>query len=153
MTELRDLPAPGSDTKYTRLPSTDHSLCHDLPPGRYITVADLDGDDDLDVISAGYDDGRLVWHENADGAGTFASGQDIGVLDSAMSVVAVDLDGDGDVDVVACDYDGGRVVWYENANGSGSFSGAIDIALDVGVYEVKSCENRRQKAQSLHRWV
>ena len=138
-------------------------LCHDFSPARYVTVVDLDGDDDLDVISAGYDDGRLVWYENIDGTGTFSSGQDIGVLDSAQSVVAADVDGDGDMDVVACDYDGGRIVWYENTDGQGTFSAAIDIALDVGVNEVKSREKRgrsgqplREKrgrsGQPLHRW-
>ncbi len=103
----------------------------------YVTAADLDGDDDLDVVSAGYQDGRFVWYENTDGAGTFAAGQDIDLLDSARSVVAADLDGDGDVDLVACDQVGGRIVWYENTDGLGSFSAAIDIALDVGVNEVR----------------
>ena len=99
-------------------------------------AADLDGDGDLDVVSAGYQDGRFVWYENTDGAGTFAAGQDIDLLDSAQSVVAADLDGDGDLDLVACDQVGGRIVWYENTDGLGTFSAAIDIALDVGVSEV-----------------
>ncbi|CAM9203924.1 unnamed protein product, partial [Ectocarpus sp. 8 AP-2014] len=107
-----------------------------------VVTADIDGDGDFDIISASFDgshsdgdfpDGRLIWIENTDGAGTFGDGKAIDSLDSARSVVAVDLDNDGDADLVACDNLGGLVVWYENTDGQGSFSAAIDIALDPGV--------------------
>lgn len=104
---------------------------------RYVAAADLDGDEDIDVVSASYNDGRIVWFENIDGAGTFEGGEVIDdVLASAQSVVAVDLDNDGDTDLVACDRDEGRIVWYENTDGQANFSAAIHIALDVGVNEV-----------------
>lgn len=114
-------------------------VCIFLNPAskRYVTAGDFDGDEDLDVASASLVDGRVVWYENTDGAGTFGPGQDIDVLDSAQSVVAADLDNDGDVDLVACDADGGSIVWYENTDGQGSFSAAILIALDMGVAEVR----------------
>lgn len=105
-------------------------------PHRYVIAVDLDGDEDIDVVSASYFDGRIVWYENTDGAGTFATGVDVGALTSAESVVAADLDNDGDIDLVACDPDGGRIVWYENTDREASFSSAIDIALDIGVKEV-----------------
>lgn len=88
------------------------------------------------MVSASYYDGRIVWYENTDGLGTFASGEDVDVLGGVETVVAVDLDNDGDVDLVACDEDGGRIVWYENTDGRANFSSAIDIALDVGVKQV-----------------
>lgn len=103
---------------------------------RYVATGDLDGDDDLDVVSGSYSDGRVTWYENTDGAGSFAVGQDIDILTSVASVVATDLDSDGDMDIVVCDFDGGRIVWYENTDGQATFSTAIDIAVDVGVYEV-----------------
>eukprot|EP00752_Nemacystus_decipiens_P018612 g16687.t1 len=106
-----------------------------------IVTADFDGDGDLDVVSASFDGlvgfdsgfllGRLILFKN-DGTGSFEEGEDIGLLDSARSVVAVDLDNDEDIDLVACDTSGGRIVWYEN-DGGGGFSAPIDIALDVGV--------------------
>lgn len=102
----------------------------------YAAAADLDGDLDLDVVSVSYLDGRIVWYENTDGAGTFATGKDIHVLDSASSVVAVDLDNDGDMDLVVAEAFGGRIVWFENTDGLASFSTAIDIAVDLGVREV-----------------
>lgn len=66
----------------------------------YVVVADLDGDGDLDLISASFGDGRIVWYENIDGAGTFTGGVDIDTLGSALSVVAADLSGDGNLDLV-----------------------------------------------------
>lgn len=103
---------------------------------RYVAVADLDGDDDMDVVSASSIDGRILWFENINGSGTFAAGEVIDVLKSAGSVVAVDLDDDGDNDLVACSSDGGHIVWYENMDGAATFSGASVLALDVGVNEV-----------------
>ncbi|CAM9748601.1 unnamed protein product, partial [Ectocarpus fasciculatus] len=109
--------------------------------GKDVVTADIDGDGDIDIISASFDGthtnadfflGRIVWFEN-DGNGSFAEGRDVGLLDSARTVVAVDLDNDGDVDLVACDNVVGHIVWYENTDGTGNFSNGTDIAIDAGV--------------------
>lgn len=102
----------------------------------YVAAADLDGDLDIDVISASADDGRVIWYENTDGRGTFANGIDIDVLASASSVAAADLDNDGDIDLVVAESEDGRIVWYENMDGLATFSTANDIAEDPGVKEV-----------------
>ncbi|CAN0054467.1 unnamed protein product, partial [Ectocarpus fasciculatus] len=126
--------------------SLDVSLepADDPAGGKEVVTADIDGDGDIDIISASFDgnhtagyfpDGRILWLEN-DGSGSFAEGRDVGLLDSATSVVVVDLDNDGDVDLVACDNVGGKIVWYENTGGTGNFSEAIDIAVDTGVYSL-----------------
>lgn len=72
----------------------------------------------------------------SDGTGSFEVGRDIGVLDSARSMVAVDLDNDEDFDLIVGDILGGRVMWYEN-DGQAGLSAAIDINLDVGVFGVR----------------
>ncbi|CAN0084426.1 unnamed protein product [Pylaiella littoralis] len=111
-------------------------LAIDANGATYVAAGDLDGDNDLDVVSASFYDGRVIWYENTDGAGTFAEGQDIDILESAQSVVTVDLDNDGDIDLVVSDYVGGNIVWYENTDGLASFAAGVVIAIDEGVTEV-----------------
>lgn len=62
---------------------------------RDVYAVDLDGDGDMDVLSAN----EVSWYEN-DGHGNFGSQQIIAET-WASSVYAADLDGDGDMDVLA----------------------------------------------------
>ena len=39
---------------------------------RAVDAADVDGDGDLDVLSASSEDNKIAWYENTDGAGTLA---------------------------------------------------------------------------------
>ena len=98
-----------------------------------VRVADLDGDDDLDVLTASYVDATFAWYENIDGKGTFS---DINVLArpqlGAEWIYPQDIDGDGDLDVLGAGYgtpesDAGKVVWFENTDSQGSFSTARTI--------------------------
>ena len=88
-----------------------------------VYAADLDGDNDMDVLSSSIYDDTVAWHENVDGNGTFSEKQVItSTADGAYSVYAADLDGDGDMDVLsASEYDD-TVAWYENMDGHGIFS-------------------------------
>ncbi|MFW6214087.1 MAG: FG-GAP-like repeat-containing protein, partial [Spirochaetota bacterium] len=92
---------------------TDISTTADSARSVYAT--DLDGDGDVDVLSASAFDDRIVWYENTDGAGTFSPGTDISTTaNGARSVYATDLDGDGDVDVLSASANDDSIVWYEN---------------------------------------
>ncbi len=87
-----------------------------------VTAADVDGDGDLDVLAASFDDDTLAWYENTDGQGSFGSAQVISALaDGPVSVTAADLDGDGDTDVLSASYLDNTLAWYENTDGQGSF--------------------------------
>ncbi|WP_083834437.1 T9SS type A sorting domain-containing protein [Aequorivita sublithincola] len=87
-----------------------------------VISADLDGDGDLDIISASDQYPTITWYENTDGHGTFSS-QKI-VTPNAYSVrtiYAADMDGDNDMDILATLFFN-KIVWYENLDNQGSFS-------------------------------
>lgn len=66
---------------------------------RSVFAANVDGDGDLDVLSASNDDDTIAWYKNMDGAGTFASQPPIcAATKGAKSVFAADRDGLRDLD-------------------------------------------------------
>ena len=80
-----------------------------------VITADLDGDGDMDILSASLDDDKIAWFENTNGTGTFGSQQIITTIaDGARSVSAADFDGDGDLDVVSASFLDDKISWYEN---------------------------------------
>ena len=66
-----------------------------------VAIDDLDGDGDLDVVSAAYEGGQVGWYENLDGAGQFGA---ISLIAKTLSfhrfIATEDLDGDGQVEVL-----------------------------------------------------
>ncbi|MCR9100369.1 MAG: VCBS repeat-containing protein [bacterium] len=92
-----------------------------LADGAYaVFAADLDGDGDMDVLSASFNDNKIAWYENL-GGGSFGPQQVIStIMNGTLSVHAADLDGDGDVDVLSASGYDDKVAWYENLGG-GSF--------------------------------
>jgi hypothetical protein len=86
-----------------------------------VLAADVDGDGDLDVISASSGDERIAWHENVDGDGASWALRTISsAAIDASSVYAADVDGDGDVDVLSASSGDDRIAWYENVGGAGA---------------------------------
>lgn len=91
-----------------------------------LDAADLDGDTDLDVLTASYDD-LVAWYENVDGQGQLGPQKLLTTdADDAPSVHAADLDGDNDLDVLAALNN--QIVWYENTNGQGVFGAEQPIS-------------------------
>jgi len=94
--------------------------------------ADVDGDGDVDVLTASSDDDKIAWYENADGAGHFGAQQVISTLaDGATAVFGADVDGDGDVDVLSASFQDDKIAWYENTDGAGSFGTQQVISTSV----------------------
>ncbi len=101
-------------------------------------VADVDGDGDLDVLSASSNDDKIAWYQNTNGLGAFGVQQVISTAaDYPLSVFAADVDGDGDADVLSASANDDKIAWYENTNGLGAFgpqqviSTFADYALSV----------------------
>lgn len=86
-----------------------------------IFAADMDGDGNLDVLSANNFGNSLTWYKNLDGSGTFDSENLIASFNQPISVSATDFDNDGDLDVLATSSALNWVVWYENLDGMGNF--------------------------------
>ncbi|MGA1523840.1 MAG: FG-GAP repeat domain-containing protein [Planctomycetota bacterium] len=85
-----------------------------------VYAADLDGDGDMDVLSASITDNKIAWYAN-DGAGNFGPQQVISTAaNGATSVYAIDLDGDGDADVLSASAFDNKIAWYAN-DGAGNF--------------------------------
>jgi len=84
-----------------------------------VHAADIDGDGDMDVVSASLNDAEIAWYENTDGAGTFGSEQVISNLASgALSVFVADVDMDGDPDVLSASSNDDKIAWDENTDGA-----------------------------------
>ncbi|MFC1451862.1 FG-GAP-like repeat-containing protein [Verrucomicrobiota bacterium] len=81
--------------------------------------ADLDRDNDTDILVASSNAHTILWLENTNSQGT---GWEIHVVDdnfsNVRSVFAADMDGDTNMDVIAASYDRNEIAWWANTNGS-----------------------------------
>jgi hypothetical protein len=91
----------------------------DAPGAEAVFAADVDGDGDLDALSASLRDDTIAWHENLGGAGTDWVLHTISTsVIGPQFVTGADVDGDGDMDAIS---NGDNVIaWYENVEGAGT---------------------------------
>ncbi|GAB4148954.1 MAG: hypothetical protein Fur0021_09470 [Candidatus Promineifilaceae bacterium] len=80
-----------------------------------VMAADLDGDGDMDVLTAGRSTHRVTWWENGAGNGLEWTEQTItDDFVGARTIYVADVNGDGMPDVLAAALDGDRMAWWEN---------------------------------------
>lgn len=102
--------------------ATQHIITTQANGANQVYTADLDGDGDLDVVSASFFDDKIAWYENENGQGSFGTQKIISTnADWARSVFAADMDNDGDIDILSASRDDDKIAWYENLDGQGVF--------------------------------
>lgn len=104
---------------------TPHVISSNVNGLQFAYAEDLDGDLDMDVLSASMNDDKFAWFEN-DGNGNFGSQHLIDFEEKASDICAQDLDNDGDFDIITS-ADDGTLSWFEN-NGLGEFSNQMVIS-------------------------
>lgn len=82
-----------------------------------LAIADLDGDGDLDITTVTFDQGRVIWFENIDGEGTFASPSIISTTPfGPVHIITADIDADGDEDILVSASMDTTLYLYRNNN-------------------------------------
>lgn len=105
-------------------------ITHDAHETRDLLAVDLDGDGDLDVLSAADDGQDFAWYENTDSLGTFGPKQGVGAnLGLAVSIFAADLNGDTNLDVLSATRRDPILRWHENLGGTGAFGALRSIPI------------------------
>ncbi len=112
--------ADGSGTTWT-----EHSVSEDLYYARGAYAGDIDGDGDVDVLSAGgisKSSGEVCWWENTDGT---ATNWEHHVIDpefnGPFSILQFDVDQDGDLDAVSGSLTENIICWWENKDSGNSW--------------------------------
>ncbi|MEM8712444.1 MAG: VCBS repeat-containing protein, partial [Planctomycetota bacterium] len=103
---------------------------------RNVTLADLDGDMDLDLVFLGTglnSTSILAWHEFQSGA--FGPRMVISNAFLGSDVEAADIDGDGDRDLVTCSIQDGEILYFENLGG-GSFAASPTLIASEEVFSI-----------------
>ena len=93
----------------------------------------MDGDGDMDIVSASLNDDTIVWYENdgnADPTWTAAS-ISVGSADGAFDIAVADMDGDGDLDIVSTSRFDDTIAWYENDGNADPSWTAADISTSA----------------------
>ncbi len=95
-----------------------------------LALVDLDGDENLDVVSE--NNSQVIWRANTNGNGNFGPINVISDVPSNIQEVYYgDFDLDDDMDVVSVSADDNTVAWYENTDGLGNFGPQQVIDSDL----------------------
>ena len=83
-------------TSYAQLTFVEHIITTDALGAVSVYAIDMDGDQDIDVLSASVDDNKIAWYEN-DGNQSFTMHTISTAAVYAFCVFAIDMDGDLDI--------------------------------------------------------
>ncbi len=105
-----------------------------VPGAHFVFTIDMDGDGDIDILSAGYDCGKIFWHENL-GALEFKTDIVADGLGKATSIYALDIDSDEVPEVVSSSKTLNAMFLhkrYKNGFVTSKLSGGVTKAYKIG---------------------
>ena len=80
-----------------------------------LVMADVDGDTNVDLVTAAYADNEIAWYKNDGGADpTFSKNVVSTSAVGARDVTVADMDGDGDLDILSASFLDNKFAWYEH---------------------------------------
>jgi len=100
----------------------EHKIDDAFDGAHGVYAADIDGDEDIDVVGGALEDYFISWWENEDGSGTSWTEHVVyDLVKNPRDVYAEDVDGDGDMDILyAAELPDSEIAWWENLDGSGT---------------------------------
>jgi hypothetical protein len=105
---------PNVNANVNHVTFTNYTITSNFMYTTSVYVADIDGDGDLDVISASSRDNMVAWYENRGLAETFTQHKITTNAAGAFAVYAIDMDLDGDIDVLSASRYDSKISMYEN---------------------------------------
>ncbi|MEW8203885.1 MAG: Ig-like domain-containing protein, partial [Candidatus Thiodiazotropha endolucinida] len=109
---------------------TAHTITSAANGAASVTTVDMDGDGDLDVVSASQNDNKIAWYEN-DGSQNFTAQTISTSASGAFAVTTADVDGDGDMDVLSASITDDKIAWYENDGNENFTVHTITLSADI----------------------
>ena len=91
-----------------------HDIDQSLGGAYYVCAANIDNDNDIDVIATAIDDDIVVWYENTLPDTSWTKHTLGANLEGAGDMCVGDIDNDNDVDVVVCGYGADVLICYQN---------------------------------------
>jgi len=110
--------SPGDKVSWFENDGNQHFTEHPVKTGwywpRYQTAADLDQDNDLDILAIAWIGGFVALFEN-DGNQNFTKEVFCSTAYDMITIFPIDLDSDGDLDILGADYSTDDLRWWENS--------------------------------------
>ena len=98
---------------------TQHDIDTSFDFAMHVFAADVDGDEDVDLMGAALKGDMITWWENIEGDGSVWERKSIDDdLDGARHVCAIDMDQDGDMDLLGSASIANKIIWWENIDGT-----------------------------------
>jgi len=118
---------------------SSHSISTSANGAHAVYAIDIDGDNDIDVLSASYYDNKIAWYENDGSSPPGWISHNITIsANGASSVFAIDIDNDNDIDVLSASSWDDKIAWYESDLNDLSIQEIIPIQVVEDVDLVKS---------------